>query len=101
MKIKKGAILAGLKIQMRKVLIAANMVWKKYGEELVVTEGLGGEHSAGSLHYYGFAVDLRTRYFIQNIHDEIARELRRQLDSDYDVIVHKTHIHAEYDRAKE
>ena len=32
----------------------------------MITETLGGEHSAGSLHYYGYAVDLRIRYFTES-----------------------------------
>ncbi len=97
MKQKKGVVLAGLKIVMRNVLIQANDIWDKYGKKLVVTAGLEGNHSAGSLHYYGYAVDLRTWYFSKVVKAKVARELQEALGSDYDVIVHKTHIHVEYD----
>jgi hypothetical protein len=100
MKIKKGASLAGLQIQMRKVLIEADALWKENGQELVVTEGTGGTHSVGSLHYYGYALDLRTRDFDDAIKPGIAAALKGAVGKDYDVILHKTHIHVEYDKAK-
>jgi len=95
MKIKRGATIAGLDIRVRPVLIAADELWREYGKELAVTSGLDGTHSAGSLHYYGLAVDLRTRYFNQP--GKIADELQQRLGSEYDVIYHRNHIHAEYD----
>jgi len=98
MEIKKGAILTGLKMEMRPVLVEAGKLWRKYGQKLVVTEGLGGEHSAGSLHYYGYAVDLRTRYFDTKVQKEIHQQLKARLNDNYDVILHSSHIHVEYDR---
>jgi len=97
MKIKKGVIIPGLKIRMRTVLIHAERIWEKHGQELVVTAGLDGVHSAGSLHYYGLALDFRTRYFDKTVATSVANELRRILGADYQVVKHKSHIHVEYD----
>lgn len=97
MKIKEGANIQGLHIRMRPVLKAADKIWDDLGEELVITAGLDGEHSAGSLHYYGRAVDMRTRYFDEYDKEEAANLLRRDLGEDYDVIEHTTHIHVEFD----
>jgi len=100
MKIKDGAILAGLDIKMRPALIVADSLWKELNQELVVTEGLGGTHSAGSLHYYGLAIDLRTHYFPKDRHKDVAEELRQRLlaiSIRFQVILHSTHIHVEYD----
>mgnify|MGYP001260166124 FL=1 len=97
MQIKKGVILNGLNIKMRKVLTNANQVWALHGKELCVTAGLDGAHSAGSLHYYGLAVDLRTRYFSGEVKKQIVGELQRALGDKYDVVAHRTHIHCEYD----
>ena len=108
MKIKPGANIQGLNLKMRPVLMAADAIWRNHGQELVVTAGLDGEHSAGSLHYYGMAVDLRTRYFrppnreegyIPDEVEDIANEMRHVLGAAYDVIVHASHIHVEYDPA--
>lgn len=97
MKIKQGANLQGLDIRIRPALIIADKVWKEYKQELVITCGLNGTHSAGSLHYYGLAIDCRTRYFTTEEIIVIAAKLRNALGFEFDVIVHKTHIHIEYD----
>lgn len=102
LKIKPGTNIQGLNIVMRPVLIAAERVWQNYGQELVVTCGMEGEHSAGSLHYYGLAVDLRSNYFTKHpdgLHEDfdVAKDLRVELGDDFDVVVHGTHIHVEYD----
>ena len=99
MKAKKGAVLAGLQIEMRPALIGAEKVWKEYGrkEGVTITCGLDGIHSAGSLHYYGYAVDLRTWWWRWKKKTEIAQVLQLRLGDDFDVVVEKTHIHLEYD----
>ena len=97
MQIKEGVILNGLRIEMRPVLIAAEKIWKEAREELVVTGGLDGTHSAGSLHYYGLALDFRTRYFSDETAKEVFGKLRKEVGPDYDVILHKSHMHVEYD----
>ena len=97
MEIKDGVVLAGLKLEMRTVLIQADRIWKDHKQELVITEGLGGTHSAGSLHYYGYAVDLRSRYFSADAKADVIAKLKAVLGCTYDVIGHSTHIHVEYD----
>ena len=97
MRIKKGAVLAGLDLRMRNVLQTADQIWALHGQELWVTAGLDGEHSAGSLHYYGLALDLRTRYFDKPTLRKVAEKLEKALGKNYDVVVHKSHIHVEYD----
>ncbi|TET65819.1 hypothetical protein E3J49_00645 [Candidatus Bathyarchaeota archaeon] len=97
MKTKSGALISGLKIEMRKVLVLADKVWTKHNQELVITSGLDGTHSPGSLHPYGYAVDLRSRYFKDNEDEVVASELRTKLGDKYNVVLHSTHIHVEYD----
>ena len=101
MKIKKGAVIAGVQAPMQKAFDAADEIWEEHGQEAVITEGVGGKHSQNSLHYYGYAIDLRTRYFPAEEHQEIARKLQERLGEDYDVVVHNTHIHVEWDKVKE
>lgn len=96
MKIKKGASLTGLKIEMRKVLILANIIWGSYGQELVITCGTNGVHSPGSIHYYGYALDFRSRYFTIEDISEISKTLQTRLGSEYSVVPEKNHIHVEY-----
>jgi len=87
----------GLEREMQPVLKFAGMIWKDYGQELVVTSARDSIHSAGSLHYYGLAVDLRTRDFPENQRPDIKKELAMALGSKYDVILHSTHMHVEFD----
>lgn len=97
MRLKKGVVMQGLQECMRPVLIAAEKIWNSYGKELVITETLGSIHSAGSWHYYGKALDLRTRYFSNGQCTLIVEELKKVLGYDYDVVMHGTHMHVEHD----
>ena len=97
MKIKDGVILSGLDMSMRKVLIGADHIWNSLGQELVVTSGLDGVHSSSSYHYYGRALDFRISYFSNDERKLAAIMLRHDLGDDYDVVLHSTHIHVEYD----
>ena len=98
MQLKQGVILCGLDIRMRRVLIAADRIWHSLGQELVVTSGLDGVHSAGSLHYYGLALDFRTRYFSPDEAEAAAAVLQETLGEKFDVVLHSTHIHVELDK---
>lgn len=105
MKIKFGATLVGLQLPLRKVLKASDTVWKGMGKEMVVTSGLDGCHSAGSYHYYGYAVDLRTRYFTKaealTLNKQIRKELVRlqyplQLSEKLIIVLEKSHLHIQF-----
>jgi hypothetical protein len=97
MEIKAGVIINGLSINMRPALIQADKIWREAGQELIITAGLDGVHSARSLHYYGLALDFRTRYFDTATRSQVLKELTIALGSDFDVILHSTHLHVEYD----
>lgn len=104
MKIKDGVIMQGLQLEMRTVLQKADALWKKHGKELVITSALDGTHSAGSYHYFGYALDFRTRYFFDNVPQEqgqrtvmeIVKDLQAQLGDKYTVLFESTHIHVQY-----
>lgn len=101
---KDGVVMAGLDLSMRPVLIAAENIWMANGrpEGVCITSALDGCHSAGSLHYYGLALDLRTRYFDPDTKEKVFRELCSVLDlALFDIVWHETHIHVEYDLIKE
>lgn len=96
MEIKDSVIMAGLKIEMRKALIYAEAEYKARNQSLVVTSALDGTHSASSVHYYGYALDFRTRDTPFEVVAVIAESLRLRLGAQYRVIVHSTHMHVEY-----
>lgn len=62
MKIKKGASLIGMQPQIALALIMVDQILNKYGEEVLVTDGAGGDpHHKNSKHRNGFAVDIRSK----------------------------------------
>ena len=50
-----------------------------------------------SMHYVGYALDFRTRHIAVGWHEKLAKEVRRALTDEYDVVLEKTHLHVEYD----
>ena len=98
MKIKKGVTLAGIKPELMVGLFIADGVWKSLGQELVITSVTDSKHGKHSLHYTGFAGDLRTRYFDESEVPAVASALRDALGNspDFDIVVEKTHIHIEW-----
>ncbi len=96
MKIKDGVIMTGLQVQMRQALMIADGIYTSYGKELVVTSAIEGEHSAGSLHFYGYALDFRTYYFTDKEKLEVYGLLCDKLAHFYDVLLEKDHFHIEY-----
>lgn len=99
MQIKDGVVMSGLQIQMRPVLTLADHIWHQLGHELVVTSATEGTHRPGSLHYYGYALDLRTRYFDNKKAREAESLLKHALqdiDKRYIVMWEGTHMHIEW-----
>lgn len=88
--------MAGLNPCMRKALKSANRIWESFNEELVVTSALDGSHSAGSLHYYGYALDFRTRYFSEYEAARVFEHLCNDIGDMYTVVHHTTHIHVQW-----
>ena len=98
MKVKDSTVnIWGLEKFMQKALRVADEIWEDYGQELVITSARDSMHSAGSLHYYGLAIDCRTRYFSEEDKQRVFEELQDDLGADYDIVWHTSHIHIEYD----
>jgi hypothetical protein len=96
MKLKKGVLINGLKPEMVLGLMIIESVFNKHGKEFVITEVTGGKHGRASLHYVGYAVDIRTRNFTSEDIEVLARDVREALGENYDIIIESTHIHVEY-----
>lgn len=98
MLLKSGVSIAGLHPCMRRALIVCERVFKAHGQEFVITSGLDGCHSAGSLHYYGFAIDAQTRHLKDDKERfNACEEIQMQLQG-FDVVLEKTHIHIENEK---
>jgi hypothetical protein len=100
MRFKHGNCGVSLHPAMRRANKIADRIWRDHGQELVVTappDTMDDEHGEWSYHYYGCACDYRTWYFSEGTRDRVAEELSEALGGDYDVVVHQSHIHCEYD----
>ncbi len=103
MKIKSGVIIQGLHASMRSALMKADKIMVQHGASLVVTSALDGTHSPGSLHPYGFAIDIRSKHLEQDNKADVLRQLQEQLP-DFDVILEcagkdNEHFHIENEKA--
>jgi hypothetical protein len=99
--IKSGAEIARIRPEILLGLIIVNSVFTKYNVELVVTEGTGGAHMNGSLHYSGLAVDIRSKHIIPSFKGGAINDCRVALGEDFDFILEaegtdNEHLHLEY-----
>ena len=88
-----NADIKGLDLRMRVVMKKVEKIYKAHGHDLTITCGLDGEHSAGSMHYYGLALDFRTRWWGDEEAEQVAQEIRHELDHTFYVAFEKNHIH--------
>lgn len=98
MKLKQGVDLYGIRPELVAVFPIIEGICQKHGQELVITSAGDGKHSRTSLHYVGYAIDIRTRFWDREEALEITRELHQQLSQDYDSVFEGNHIHIEYQR---
>lgn len=97
MKIKAGVNVQGLNITMQKVMKSVELIYKRHNQESVITSGMDGTHSAGSFHYFGMALDYRTRFFENDAESiQVAKEIQEELGPQYTVLFETDHIHIQY-----
>jgi hypothetical protein len=94
--LKPGVRVAGLRPEILLGVIAAERVFEEAGVDLVVTACIDGKHSAGSLHYAGQAVDLRTCDVAADVRPKLVARMSECLGEDYDVVLEADHIHLEF-----
>lgn len=97
--LKDGVKLDKLQPQIVLGLISIHAIWDRYtlGFPLTITSGSEGTHKAGSLHYVGRAVDIRTSCLSEPQLKPLVTLFRNALGNDFDVILEVDHIHIEYD----
>ena len=96
---KDGVKVNGVKPEIALALIACNDVFNYYGKQMVVTSVADGKHSLTSLHYVGFAFDLRGSIawgFTESELNSIKKDLIEALTDEFDVILEKDHYHIEF-----
>jgi hypothetical protein len=95
--IKNGVNPTGIKEEILLALLLIQPLFTRRGYSMVITSLLDGQHSRGSLHYKGLAVDLRRRHLSEEHVKEIFEEMKESLGSRYDVVLESSHYHIEYD----
>jgi hypothetical protein len=76
--------------------VAAMKVYEAAGHDFTITAGVDGKHMAGSLHYSGAAIDVRTRDLAADEVQKIIAKMKECLGCDFDVLLEVDHIHIEF-----
>ena len=95
--LKDGVKIANMKPQLILGIMCAMDIYRKHGQELVITSLDDSVHGKDTLHGQGLAVDFRTNYFIPEEAKKVCYEISIRLGKDFDVVLEKDHIHLEYD----
>jgi len=93
------ASIKGIQPEILFAVLVAQSIWVAMFPDipLVITSITDGKHGDDSLHYEGQAIDLRTRNLPNDNSAKLAgHKLNECLGKDYDITIHKTHIHIEY-----
>lgn len=94
--------MAGIQPVMQEVLVTADRLYRKQGVHATITSALDGTHSAGSAHYYGYAVDFRIWSLGKGYKAKakvLADKLQTVLGHRFYVLLEKDHIHVNLKQA--
>ena len=94
--LKPGVRITGMRPEILLAAVAAERVYAQAGFEFTITACVDGRHSAGSLHYSGAAIDVRTRDVPADKLQKLVAQIRECLGADFDVLPEKTHVHIEF-----
>lgn len=92
--IKPGAVLPPT-LAMSVMVTSVYDAFKEEGYDCVITAGIDGKHSAGSLHYVGLALDFRSRTIPSGERERMKTKLAERLPG-FDVVLEADHYHIEY-----
>lgn len=95
--LKSKVKILGIKPELVLTLMLVNQVFLKYNLHMIITSMLDGQHSDGSLHPYGFAVDIRSRNISRDFIQKIVRDLKEMFDEQLDIVLESDHFHIEFD----
>ena len=97
MKTKYGVKINGVKPEMVMGLLIAEGYFNSMGiSEMVVTSVVDGKHGRGSLHYVGYAADVRTWAIQNEALVDFTTGLSEELGEEFDVVLENDHIHIEF-----
>jgi len=83
---------------MRRAIMIVDAAYAVYNKRLTITCTGGKNHTAGSLHPFGFAFDTRTRHLSPTERRKILERIQRDFKgTGYEAFFHVDHFHIEYD----
>ncbi len=94
--IKPGVRITGMRPEILLAAIAAERVYDEAGHDFTITACVDGKHMAGSLHYAGAAIDVRTRDITAADVQKLIARIKACLADDFDVLLEVDHIHIEF-----
>ena len=96
-KTKSGVKINGLKPEMVMGLVVTEGYFNGNGiPDMTVTSAVDGVHGFGSLHYVGYAVDVRTWEILNELLPKFTGGLSEALGPEFDVVLESDHIHIEF-----
>jgi len=95
---KRGVSLNGVQPELAAIFPIIAGAYQSIGKDAIITSLRDGRHSRGSLHYVGYAVDLRTKHLTTREVRTVFEQLRRALTTEFDVLCEPTppHLHIEF-----
>ena len=98
--LKAEVSINGVKPEIVYAMERAGDIWDKFNKDLVVTSVCDGEHNTNSLHYVGYACDLRTNSLSESQLKRAVDMLRNCLGKQYDIVLDSDHCHLEFQPEK-
>jgi hypothetical protein len=102
-KFKRGVTIFGIKPEMIVALMVVEGVYADIlNKDVTVTAVTDGTHTS-IVHYLGYGVDVRTRddnsskQWSDEVKQELCKCLKERLPKGFDIVIHSSHFHLEYD----
>jgi len=98
MRLKESVKLQGIRPELLICIMVVESIYNNYDVELVITSVMDGQHKRSSAHNTGRGVDVRTRNIPNDdIKQKIINDIRASLTDEFDLVIHSTHFHLEFD----
>ena len=94
--LKSDVRITGMRPEILLAAFAAERVYEEAGHDFTITACVDGKHMAGSLHYAGAAIDVRTRDLAPADVQAILAQIKVCLGAEFDVLLELDHIHIEF-----
>lgn len=94
--LKPGVRITGMRPEILLAAVAAERVYEEAGHDFVITACVDGKHMAGSFHFAGAAIDVRTRDLPPADVPKVLARIKACVGDDFDVLLEADHIHIEF-----